>query len=400
MPFNSLSFYLFVFSVYLFSKIFKLKKVNAAFLLTLIGTPLYFIYAKKHFIILLALVGLACVLVSWIYKKKSKLALISSLLMALIPFLFFRYSLVSNAFIELIPFVSTLKRPAIFLGMAFLFLRIVSLFTDTLEDEEKPSIKEIFCYLLYFPSFISGPLERMEDFREKLNTEYDYNLEDLFEGVYRIIKGSFKKVVIGNTLLNLSVSNLSMENLSQVPSLYLVLSLYLYTLTIYFDFSGYSDIAIGIGRIFGVKIPENFGAPFKARNIQEFWNNWHISFMHWLRDYLYYPFYRLLHKLKIRATSLLMGGSFLITFTIAGLWHGDSLKYLYTGLYYGVCFAFWVAYKSLLEEKLGKKEVKNKYLKSNAIRYLAIFITLNIYTFSLIFYVEAYALVEELWNRI
>lgn len=183
-------------------------------------------------------------------------------------------------------------------------------------------------YISLFPQLIAGPIVRYHDIAGQIN-ERRVRLEDFAKGCERFIFGLGKKVLIANPMGQLAdyVFALSSAQLSTSSAW---LGIICYTLQIYYDFSGYSDMAIGLGRMFGFTFPENFNYPYISRSIREFWRRWHISLSTWFRDYLYIPLG------GNRKGSWRTSFNLLIVFLLCGFWHGASWNFIIWGLMYGV----------------------------------------------------------------
>ncbi len=203
-------------------------------------------------------------------------------------------------------------------------------------------------YITFFPIVQMGPIERAKSFLPQLNKPLRLSAEDVSEGFYLILSGAFKKMVIGDYINLHLVSQVfstperytGMENLAAMAG---------YSLVIYCDFSGYTDIARGIARWMGFNIQLNFNFPYRSEDIGEFWRRWHISLSNWLRDYIFMPLaFRLSRFFKqeyifslsfLRADIVIFSMSALVTFTICGLWHGIGTNFLIWGLLHGTALA-------------------------------------------------------------
>ncbi len=285
----------------------------------------------------------------WIDKKRdtsqSKLALIIALVYNIGMLGVFKYTdFAINNVNAIFGLEIPLQHIALPLGISFYTFQILSYVIDVYW-EKVPVQKHFHKLLLYislFPQLVAGPIVRYQTVAEEIDNRKT-TLNDAFEGTLRLIIGLSKKVLIGNNLY-LLVENFfgkNFDNISNVSVATTWLGVISYAMYVYFDFSGYSDMAIGIGRIFGFHFDENFKHPFMCRSVSEFWQRWHISLGSFFRDYLLYiPIFG-----KRRAVLSL----FLVWFT-TGLWHGASWNYVIWGLYFGV-FIF-------IETKIGKKNLK------------------------------------------
>ncbi|MBQ0092271.1 MAG: MBOAT family protein [Clostridiales bacterium] len=227
------------------------------------------------------------------------------------------------------------------LGISFYTFQILSYIIDVYWENVpvQKKFSKLLLYISLFPQLVAGPIVRYSTVAEEIDNRHT-SLTDLTEGFTRVLIGLGKKVIVANHLKLLAELYLTttVDTASVFATWIGVIS---YSMQVYFDFSGYSDMAIGMGRIFGFHFDENFNYPFICRSIQEFWQRWHISLGSFFRDYLLYvPIFG-----KRRQWMSL----FLVWFT-TGLWHGASWNFIVWGLYFGV-FIF-------IEQKLGKKTLK------------------------------------------
>jgi len=275
-------------------------------------------------------------------KPAAKIALTVSIVMNLSMLGVFKYT---GFIVENINAITgaQIEAPEIALpiGISFYVFRTISYTIDCYWEKIEPE-KKYFRYLLFlsmFPQVLMGPIVRYETIGEQL-AERKTTAEDLSNGAMRIILGIAKKVIIANNLSTIIGDMLrnDVSTFSIFGTWYFVL---IYALQIYFDFSGYSDIAIGLGRIFGFRFLENFEHPFMSKTISEYWQRWHISLGTFFRDYLLY--------VPIFGRTRKYFGLFLVWFC-TGLWHGASWNYIIWGLYFGLFV--------LIENLIGKKRMK------------------------------------------
>lgn len=231
------------------------------------------------------------------------------------------------------------------LAISFITFQSISYLTDVYKREisaEKNYLSFAIYSLLFF-KLVQGPIMKYGSIKEQLDTP-NCTLESFSYGISRFCYGLGKKVLIANTLA--AVANQAWQiDPKQAGALTLWVGLIAYTLQIYYDFSGYSDMAIGLGRMFGFKVMENFNYPYTSLSIQEFWRRWHISLSTWFKDYIYIP---LGGNRKGTYRTLL---NLLIVFFITGLWHGAGLNFIAWGLY----FAFFSIIERLFLGTLLKK---------------------------------------------
>ncbi len=215
-------------------------------------------------------------------------------------------------------------------GISFYTFQTLSYTIDVYRGKHDPVGKfiDFSLFVCYFPQLVAGPIERASRLLPQLASKRSVNLDMIKSGVLLILIGLFKKIVIADTA-GADVTRIY-ENPGAASSLLLYSGVLLFSLQIYGDFSGYSNMARGISRLFGIELMENFQAPYLSRNITEFWRRWHISLSQWLRDYLYISLGGN-RKGKIRTLVNLM-----LTMLLGGLWHGASWTYVVWGGLHGV----------------------------------------------------------------
>lgn len=216
------------------------------------------------------------------------------------------------------------------IGISFFTFQIMSYVIDVYRDRVKAqkSFVNLCLYIMMFPQLIAGPIVRYIDVEKEIVNRV-VKIDDIRYGVTRFIYGFAKKIILSNVMGELS--DLLMENKEVSPTLFAWVAIICYALQIFFDFSAYSDMAIGMGRIFGFHFLENFNYPYISRSVQEFWRRWHISLSSWFKDYLYIPLGGN-RKGSVRTYINLM-----IVFFVTGLWHGASWNFIVWGLFHG-CF--------------------------------------------------------------
>lgn len=211
-------------------------------------------------------------------------------------------------------------------------------------------------YTFFFPSFFVGPINRYNTFAESINaTDSKVTASQYVSGGKRIINGLFKKM-LGSQLLPFTIATLDFADPNMTP-LRAILGIYAYMFYIYFDFSGYTDMAIGTAQLVGIYLPENFNYPFLKRNLQQFWANWHMSLTTWLTDYIYWPLAKKIRHLKeLKSRPVVLSCiCIIITFMICGLWHGDGLNFFIWGTYHGVGLAILNVYSQFEKKHFSLK---------------------------------------------
>ena len=231
------------------------------------------------------------------------------------------------------------------IGISFFTFQALSYIIDVYRKDAKiqPRLANTALYISFFPQLIAGPIVRYHDIASELISRVVHR-EGFAEGIKRFITGLAKKMLIANPLA-LTADQIFALPAEQLTTPVAWLGVLCYTLQIYFDFSGYSDMAIGLGLMFGFHFPENFNYPYVSSSIREFWQRWHISLTNWFRDYLYIPLGG--NRRSTQRTYL----NLLIVYFLSGLWHGASWTFVVWGLYHG----FFMAIERLGFETLLSK---------------------------------------------
>lgn len=218
------------------------------------------------------------------------------------------------------------------LGLSYYIFRTIGYILDVYWEKipAQRNFVSLALYVSFFPQIVSGPIQRADDFWRQLDGLRHRGSGEFVEGLRRILFGLFKKIVIADQLADLVAA--VHANPSKFSSPELLLGAYCYSFQLYMDFSGLTDIAIGIGLLFGIRGPENFDRPFLAANIQDFWRRWHMSLTTWLTDYLFLP---LRMSLRSLGTAGLLAAIF-INMVAIGMWHGPAWTYLEFGALNGV----------------------------------------------------------------
>ncbi|MCB1583681.1 MAG: MBOAT family protein, partial [Xanthomonadales bacterium] len=258
--------------------------------------------------------------------KLRKMVLGIGVTLNLIPLLFFKYF---TFFLEQLGQTPTaeIHLP---LGISFFTFQAISYLVDVYR-EQTPAERNLInlgLYIALFPQLIAGPIVRFRSINKQL-AERLHSKAQFIEGIERLIFGLSKKLLIANPLGFVADQIYALPS-SQIDGSLAWMAAISYTMQIYFDFSAYSDMAIGLANMFGFKIPENFNYPYMAQSIQEFWRRWHISLSRWFRDYLYIPLGG--NRLGDKRTYF----NLLVVFTLCGFWHGASWSFVIWGLYHGL----------------------------------------------------------------
>ena len=221
------------------------------------------------------------------------------------------------------------------LGISFFTFEFIHYAADVRTgkfDPKQVRPGELLAFFLFFPTMVAGPIKRIQDFLPKLRESPGADALDWHRGVTRILVGLVKKFAIADFLTALT-DHLNKNDILRAGGplegrLTLLLWVFAYGFKIYFDFSAYSDIAIGSARLFGIRVPENFNAPYIRRNIAEFWQSWHISLYRWLVDYVFIPLG------GSRVAPILIYRNLIVVMLASGLWHGAGLNYIVWGIWH------------------------------------------------------------------
>lgn len=313
----------------------------------LIFSIIFYAYGEPKYVFLMLLEILVAYFGAIIIDKNSKYKDITLVVVLIIhigllgifkytDFLILNINKIFNSHIALLNIVMPI-------GISFYTFQIISYLVDVYRKEVKPqeNILKLATYVTLFPQLIAGPIVRYKDINKELDKK-DEKLEDVSYGFRRFIIGLAKKVIIANSLGELVNILDSSVSVTIVATWLKAIS---YMMQIYFDFSAYSDMAIGLGRIFGFHFLENFDYPYMSKSITEFWRRWHISLGSWFRDYVYIPLGG-----SRRGNGILIR-NILIVWALTGLWHGASWNFIIWGLYFGIL---------LLIEKLFVKKYLEK----------------------------------------
>ena len=225
------------------------------------------------------------------------------------------------------------------IGISFYTFQSMSYVIDVYRKKvpAQRNILKLGLYVSMFPQLIAGPIVRYNDVENEINNRHT-SLEDLYEGSKRFMFGFSKKILIADVVSKIADTAFTMDGLSMNMAWIGAIA---YTIQIYFDFSGYSDMAIGLGRIFGFHFMENFDYPYISKNIREFWRRWHMSLGGWFRDYVYIP----LGGSRCSESKVYL--NLFIVFLLTGLWHGASWNFVVWGLYYAIFL--------IIERFIGKR---------------------------------------------
>lgn len=344
MVFSSTIFVFFFLPLVLLFYFLAPKKIKN-YVLLLFSIIFYLFGGPKFLLVLISVVlidYIGAILIDKTKKKKQFLALTIFLNIAVL--FYFKYT---GFFLENVNSLFNIKIdiPDIILpiGISFYTFQAMSYVIDIYRKKVKlqKNFLTLLLYVSLFPQLVAGPIVRYETIENQLKTRKT-TLEDLEYGIRRFILGLAKKVIIANQMGALADTIFQSNDLT-TPVAWIGAIAYMFQ--IYFDFSAYSDMAIGIGRMFGFKFLENFNFPYISKSITEFWKRWHISLSTWFKDYVYIPLGGNRKGIKRQILNLL------IVWSLTGFWHGAEWNFILWGLYY---FIFLILEKFILNKVLNK----------------------------------------------
>ena len=359
-------------------------------------------FEGNEFFLLLFVVLLIGFVVNFFEKRKDYYILVLSLLFAgaiygksramivyLISFVTYQYFLVFIAqrieakrlkplvFLSILPlvinkvFALTALHLLAFIGISYMSFKTIQIMLEISDGliKEKISIKDYLQFLLFFPTVSAGPIDRSRRFLKEINEvmprkEY---LELAGDGVYRIVLGLLYKVVLSTYVYQML---LALNNTGTV--VYSIKYMYLYTLYLFFDFAGYSLMAVGSSNILGIQTPMNFNKPFLSVDIKDFWTRWHITLSIWLRDFVFSRvLMQVIRKKWFKNRLHNATYAYMVNMLVMGFWHGLSVSYIVYGFYHGVLMAGFEVYQ---KKSTFYKKNKNK----NWYKLLSWFVTMNL----------------------
>ena len=359
-------------------------------------------FEGNEFFLLLFVVLLIGFVVNFFEKRKDYYILVLSLLFAgaiygksramivyLISFVIYQYFLVfivqrietkrlkPLVFLSIFPlvinkvFALTSLHLLAFIGISYMSFKTIQIMLEISDGliKEKISIKDYLQFLLFFPTVSAGPIDRSRRFLKEINEvmprkEY---LELAGDGVYRIVLGLLYKVVLSTYVYQML---LALSNTGTV--VYSIKYMYLYTLYLFFDFAGYSLMAVGSSNILGIQTPMNFNKPFLSVDIKDFWTRWHITLSTWLRDFVFSRvLMQVIRKKWFKNRLHNATYAYMVNMLVMGFWHGLSVSYIVYGFYHGVLMAGFEVYQ---KKSTFYKKNKNK----NWYKLLSWFVTMNL----------------------
>lgn len=310
-----------------------LEKSNLSLFLIVLASFIFYAYNNVKYVFVLGV----SILLNWficflLRKSKRKSLLVVGILLNVGSIFYFKYY---NFFIEnfnkLLSADFQLRNIVLPLGISFFTFQQISFLIDSYRGETRDyTFVEYAAFVSFFPQLVAGPIvlhnEIIPQFRDEAKRKFNH--ESFAYGIYAFSAGLFKKVLVADTF-GKAVS-WGWENIDAMTSLEIIIVMVSYTFQIYFDFSGYCDMAIGIGKMFNIDLPVNFDSPYKSYSILEFWKRWHMTLTRFLRNYIYFPLGGS-RKGKIRTYINIM-----IVFLVSGIWHGANWTFVLWGMLHGI----------------------------------------------------------------
>jgi alginate O-acetyltransferase complex protein AlgI len=237
------------------------------------------------------------------------------------------------------------------LGFSYVAFRLIHTLRDRAAGRlPGVSLREFISYAVFFPAYTAGPIDRLERFVRDYRQPFSLPAPEVLAGGQRLAMGVFKKFVLADSLALIA---LNAANASQVQSAgWAWLLLYAYGWRLYLDFSGYTDIAIGLGRLVGIKLPENFDRPYLRQNLTMFWNSWHMTLAHWFRAYVFNPLTRALRARPLPPAVIIYVAQ-ITTMGLIGLWHGVTWTFAIWGLWHGLGLFIHNRWADFAKSRLG-----------------------------------------------
>ncbi len=293
--------------------------------LLLAASLIFYTWGEGDYLVLLV----ASIVVNYFFGlriEKSKNEIFIAIAFNLLLLGYYKYA---NFFVENLPFDLHLKEVHLPIGISFFTFHAISYLVDIYRKKcaAQKNIFDLALYISFFPQLVAGPIVRY-NFIQNYLKKRRHNWSFFAYGVRRFIIGLGKKVLIANSLGEIADSVFAMPA-GDVGSYFAWAGIICYTLQIYFDFSGYSDMAVGLARIFGFRFPENFNYPYVAKSFRDFWRRWHMSLSAWFRDYVYIP----LGGNKVSVSRQYF--NLILVFFLCGLWHGASWNFVVWGMFHG-----------------------------------------------------------------
>lgn len=372
MSFYSLNFGVFLVCTFF---LFYVVKDHYRWVVLLIASFVFYAALKVAYLppVLFLVIMAAYLFGIWIHRSKTEsrkkiifwggvgINLFILIFLKYLPFLIRNVNELLHHFSPTIPTIP-ISRTLISIGVSFYVFQAISYLADIYLEIQAP--EKHFGYLAlsfsFFPKVLQGPIERANVLLPQLRKEYIFNYGDMRAGLVLFTLGLFKKVVIADHL-SLFV-NAVYGDVRSYSGMSLIMATYYYAFQVYFDFSGYTDMALGLARMFNIRLTNNFNAPYLATSVSDFWRRWHISFSSWILDYIFKPLQFQMRNWKNRGTAIAL----MITFLFSGLWHGANWNFLLWGAVHGMYLVASFYYQPLRKKAYQKLSLLRSSFKEQS----------------------------------
>jgi len=387
MPFNTLSYFLFLPVVFL---LHYFTPDRFRWLVLLVASFLFYAALKApHLIAVLILVTTITYFTGiWIDRNENtrtkryllwggiSVNVLTLVILKYLPFITQNLNILLN--LISLGTAHPVSKIIIAIGASYFIFQAISYLIDVYLEVEKAECHfgHFALYLSFFPKLLQGPIERGGELLPQFKMPYVFNYANLRSGALLFMLGLFKKLVIADRLA--IFVDAVYKDVHVYSGLSLLLATYAFAFQIYMDFSGYTDMALGSARLFNINLTQNFNSPYLATSIADFWRRWHITFSRWILDYIFRPLQMQWRNWKSLGTATAL----LVTFIISGIWHGASWGFVIWGGLHGLymaCSIFYKPYQKKLHNALGVE-------KSKILKVWQVFITFNLVSFAWIFF--------------
>ena len=316
------------------------------------------------------------------HPEKGKLIGLAAILMLIAVFIILKYepfTLQASVLLRKLNDQTTSlasSQEIVWVGYSYFAFRLIHVLREWQQGRVfDVDLRLFLTYVLFFPSFIAGPIDRLDRFGREYDERGKQGLnDDILNSGLRIAKGLFYKFVLADSLALVALNTASVNAVKS--QIWMLVIVYAYALRLYFDFSGYTDLAVGIAQLMGIKLPENFNKPYRATNLTIFWNRWHITLTQWFRAYYFNPVTRYLRTRKIQIPAgLIIFFTQISTMILIGLWHGISLNFVLWGLWNGIGMFIQNRWSEWRKTHPGKLEKSKAMLEAS--KALSIILTFN-----------------------
>lgn len=351
MLFNDLNFILFFIPVLIIFYLLNMTKNRTAknIFLLVASYIFYAMFDAKFLLVLLYVTMVNFLSIRRMMVGKNRKAIVTTgIVLSLLPLAFFKYTyFILNDLLGIEGQV--LGKIALPVGISFFTFQALSYTIDSYrrKESEKPSLLNFALYTAFFPTILSGPIERARSLMPQIKSLQTWNFNLVLNGLQLFLWGLFMKIVVADRLATY------VSSVYAFPQMYgcntVILAVILYSIQIYCDFAGYSNMAIGVGRMLGFDLRKNFSFPYFSTSLNEFWKKWHISLTSWLTEYVYFS----LGGNRVKEWRWVL--NIIIVFLVSGIWHGAALTYIIWGLINGL-------YQIIEHYTIGKRKYSNKLM--------------------------------------